>query len=212
MKKQCTLFMLMFLGLTVFAQDNPGKNDEIKTLFGGEVSAGFYGSYDMKLTAFNSNAGLMTGGKGGWIIDHKFVIGGGGYGLSTRSPFDVSNTGSGDSIANLSCGYGGLLLEYILWPTKPVHVSFPIMIGAGGVNIYESSEAFFSEYSIGRLLERSSVFVAEPGANLELNLLKWFRFGLGLSYRYVYGSNLKNVSDNELSNLSMNFCFTFGYF
>lgn len=211
MKKLITLVFVV-ASFSLFAQDDLKKKDEIQTLFGGDMAAGFYGSYDMKVTSYNQNAGLMTGGKGGWIIDHRFVVGGGGYGLSTNSRFDITPNSSGDSIANMRCGYGGLLIEYILWPTKPVHIAFPVMIGAGGVQIHESENGYFTEYTSGRLLERSSIFVLEPGIDLELNLMKWMRFGVGVGYRYVYGSNLINVSDGDLSNLSMNFSFKFGYF
>ncbi|MBC8342801.1 MAG: hypothetical protein ISR55_05310 [Bacteroidetes bacterium] len=210
--KKLLIMVFMSCSISLIAQDNVTKNDEIKTLFGGEIAGGFYGSYDMKVTSFTKNAGLMTGGKGGWIINHQLVVGGGGFGLSTHSSFDISSHETRDSFAHFQCGYGGLLIEYIIWPEKPVHASFPLLVGAGGVRIHESENGYFLDYTIGRLLERSSFFVVEPGIDLELNLLKWIRFGVGMSYRYVYGSNLLSLTDGEMSGLSMNFSFKFGYF
>ena len=210
--RRLLVILLIASCIPAFAQEEQKKNSEIQTLFGGDMAAGFYGSFDMKVSSFAGNSGLMTGGKGGWIIDHKFVIGGGGFGLSTNPRYNLSSLQNQDSFAGLKLGYGGLLLEYILWPVKPVHIAFPLLIAAGEVNVSESENSYYSGFYNGNLLERSSVFIVEPGVDLELNLLKFFRFGVGLSYRYAYGTNLVNFSDNDLSNLSMNFIFKFGYF
>ena len=58
----------------------------------------------------------------------------------------------------------------------------------------------------------SSVFVAEPGAHLELNVTRWFRPGIGAGYRYVNGSDLPGVTDGSLGGAVGTLTFKFGRF
>lgn len=73
MKKVIVTAILLVLPLSVLSQE--------KTLLEGEVSHGGFGGPAVKFTSVNGDFGIMVGGRGGWIIDHTFVIGGGGYGL-----------------------------------------------------------------------------------------------------------------------------------
>ncbi len=46
---------------------------------------------------------------------------------------DISYNNAENQYTNLTGGYGGLLLEPIILPWFPVHVSLPILFGAGGI-------------------------------------------------------------------------------
>src|SRR3989339_1042733 len=67
-----TAAVMIFAG-SAFAQE--------RTLLGdGEITSGGFGGPEIKLSTLYDKSALMIGGKGGWIINHKFSIGGGGYG------------------------------------------------------------------------------------------------------------------------------------
>jgi hypothetical protein len=96
-------------------------------------------------------------------------------------------------------------------PEKMIHLSIPVLLGAGGVEV--SDENFFlsssdSDYSI----ERSAFFVVEPGLDLEVNITKVLRLAVGASYRWVTGTDLSTLTDNDLTNWSGNFSIRFGGF
>ena len=63
-------------------------------------------------------------------------------------------------------------------------------------------------------VDNSAAFVVEPGVNLEINLVKFLRFSAGISYRYIYGTkfDVVDITDEDLSNLSFNASFKFGFF
>ena len=61
-------------------------------------------------------------------------------------------------------------------------------------------------------IESSGIFVIEPGINLEFNVSKYFIPGISLSYRQVFGSSLVNLSDQDISGVSIGLMFKFGNF
>jgi len=197
------LFVLLFV--TVLKAQN---DDEIQTLLGNDLKYGAYGSFDMRFSNFNNKAGLLLGGKGGIILNHQLVIGGGGYGLTNRTHITLSDGMGNDSTGRLNFGYGGVLLEYIAFHAKAVHFSVPLLIGSGSAKIYSYDFNFFDN----SLIEASTFMVLEPGIDIELNLLSFMRFGIGASYRYIAGTYMENLNDGQLSGLSINASFKFGYF
>ena len=84
-----------------------------------------------------------------------------------------------DEVAtNFIGGYGSLLIEPIILPRFPVHVSFPILAGVGGI-AYSYEEWEFRD----SFVEDSDFFlVIEPGVELEFNILKHFRIAVGAYY------------------------------
>ena len=114
-------------------------------------------------------------------------------------------------------GYGGLFLEYILFPKSAVHLSIPLIIGAGGTTLnakkyQDDSNLNPNEWALYEYVESSGFFLLEPGLNVELNMAKFFRLSAGANYRYVSGTNLQRLSDNDLSGVNFNITFKFGGF
>lgn len=222
MKRISLLLTITFLATGVFAQEDfekeQEKEQEMQTIFNKQMSFGGYGGPELKLTTFKEKYGLMVGGHGGFIMNHNFIIGGGGYGLTTNSRFN-------EDTMNLQTGYGGLRLEYVCCSHKLVHFSVPVLIGAGGVRItsetddadyvsvnYDTNDDDEIDIWEWKEVETGAYFVLEPGVNVELNVVKHFRIAMGGSYRYVAGSNLEDVSDKELSDFAFNLSFKFGVF
>ncbi len=214
--------LLLFIALTSFGQD---EEVEFKTIFSGNnQSSGGYGAPELKVGPINGETSLFVGGRGGWIIGHKFVLGGAGYGLTTNNTFmeDLADKPIGvgaDSTRtiDIGMGYGGLLLEYILFPKSAIHLSFPLIIGAGGSTLnakkyQDSSNLNPNEWALYDYVESSGFFLLEPGINVELNMAKFFRLTAGANYRYISGTNLQRLSDNDLSGVNFNITFKFGGF
>lgn len=174
------VIMLVITGSYAFAQENDNK---VRTIFDSkeDQSNGGYGAIMVNYSQVMDRDALLVGGRGAWIINHNFGLGLGGYGLMTDPKHDnVLN----DEYQILG-GYGGLLLEPIVGAKLPVHLSFPILIGAGGVSYNKHWQQYENDYDYEVYEDSDAFFVLEPGAELEFNMLKFFRFGLSVSYRYT---------------------------
>lgn len=175
------LLTLLITSTLTFAQE-----EEMRTVFGSsdnKVDHGGYGAFSMGYTQIEDKDALILGGRAGWLIDHHFTIGLAGYGFFN----DIDGNSSYDlSTYTLAGGYGGLFLEPIIAPKFPVHIAIPILIGAGGATAF--NDDYWNIYESTYYYDGSAFFVFEPGVELELNLVKFFRIGLGVSYRHT--SNL----------------------
>ncbi|MFH1050294.1 MAG: hypothetical protein V1779_05105 [bacterium] len=214
MNKLIFFLTIIIISLPLQSQEKEG---EVKTLFGNkEFEFGGYGCPEIKFTSFMQQYAIMVGGRAGWVIDHTFTIGGGGYGLVSSveapdfyHPDDLTDTRQ----YYFQIGYGGLFLEYTHSSNSLVHFTVNTLIGAGG--------ASFTPYRYGmnnnmgydnNRYDNSAFFVVEPGIGVELNIFKFFRIELGASYRYISGMDLNGFGSAWYNEPSANLAFKFGSF
>ena len=176
------------------------REKEDETLISGELDFGFYGGPIIKFTEMNDEFAVLVGGRGGLLINHRFLIGGGGYGLVNEIP--ASHIWPNDNYL-LDFGYGGLVLEYILRPRKLIHLSFYTLIGGGGLCFRDQ---WYEPW------DHDAFFVAEPGVDLIMNITDCFRIGIGGSYRYISGVSLNGLRDEDVMGPSAVLTFKFGWF
>ncbi len=198
MKKILTVLMLFILVTGLLARDE-------ETLFRGEVAHGGFGGPMVTFSNIKSNLGVMVGGRGGWIINHMITIGGGGYGLVTNIP--IIPSAAGDDSLSLGMGYGGFELGFILNSWKLTHLSFFLLIGAGGVSQVKWDADDFDMNNNG-----DAFFVLEPSLEAVLNVTDFFRISAGGSYRYISGVELEGITDTDLSGLTAKITLKFGEF
>ncbi len=189
------------------------KDDEIKTIFGRNRSNGGYGAFSITYSEIDHKDAIQFGGRGAWIIDHSLAIGFGGTGFLNDYHYDTIL----DQNANLAGGYGGLYIEPILAPRFPFHISFPILLGVGGITY--TSNNYTGDYRDNYIEDTDVFLIAEPGVELEFNILKYFRIALGAYYRYTSNISLEYISTGQpfvgedvLHGLSMGITFKFGKF
>jgi hypothetical protein len=167
---------LTILGILITGSVSTAQQE---TLLRGGIESGVFGGPVVKFSEVGGEFAVFAGGRGGWIINHTLVLGGGGYGVASNLckgefPFE----------REVEFGYGGLELEYINRSDHLVHFSIYTLIGAGGVTyLFDRSDA---------------VFVLEPAINLMLNVTTFFRIGVGAGYRIVTAADL-DLSNSDLS-------------
>jgi hypothetical protein len=186
---------------------NPGQ---VQTLFDPHAGNGGYGAFSIGYTRINDKDAMIMGGRGEWVIGHGFGLGIGGYGFlndATYNPVDQLNY-------SLAGGYGGLVMEPILFGWFPVHVAFPILVGAGGVANTSYSSDWYDpyEYGNGYVEDAAAFFVADMGMELEFNLVRFFRLALYGSYRYTSDIIMENTPSDALRGWSAGMTFKFGSF
>ena len=219
MKKIFTIILLALIVQIGFAQEEETKEkrgSDINTIFNKDnlKVTGGYISPEFKVGNVHEDASLFVGGKLGMILNDKFFIGLAGYGLTNNSNFNIPDpdlTASSVLIpVRIGMGYGGLSMEYTMFSNKVVHFTIPVVVGVAGIYVYEDDGDYF--YDSFNDIENSAAFVVEPGVNMELNLFKFFRVDLGASYRLISGTDLVYLQDEDLSDLSFNVTFKFGFF
>ena len=187
----------------------------MQTLFGSDRGLGGYIDITSKLTQINNDDALFLGGQLGMVINHSLNLGFAGYGM-VSPVLAERTTPDGDSLY-LQMGYGGIHFEPILRSNDLLHLTFPVLLGAGGTGY--TTRHFWTTYPDGepsthfdeRIRHSRLFLIAEPGVNLELNLFRWMRMTGGVSYRFV-----RRLEDDpgteELSGLSANVGLRFGWF
>ncbi|WP_420316860.1 hypothetical protein [Ekhidna sp.] len=211
------LVILSLLAFSSYAQKyvdtyDP-KNEEIKSLLSKQNDLNAFGAADLKVGDLKGERALLVGAYGGFIINRRYLFGVAGYGIVTNVEFDGMVQGQTEmKKLNLHGGYGGLLIGGTIAPKELIHISFPIVLGVGSLEVVDKD--FFvnnpadSEFTI----ENTVFFVAEPGLEVEFNITKYFRLGAGMTYRYVSGSELDNIKDEDLTGTTAMISFRFGRF
>ncbi len=210
-RKLLSVLLVSLVASYTYAQDN---SEQMQTLFGDNpVVYGGYGGPRVAYTQFNGQDAWLVGGRGGAIFNHSFVIGGAGYGIVNSPMFSNISYNSVDyPKAYLEGGYGGLYLEYILMPNKLVHLSFPVLVGAGGLLYSETSAATAGANYEQNIIANTAFFVVEPGVEVELNIVRFMRLSAGISYRYAHNLDLPETPTNAFNSLSGSISLKFGKF
>jgi hypothetical protein len=208
--------IVIFLGLAAvtslysFAQDD-GDYGEIQTLMGNNNAVGGYGAISLQYTELESRDAFVFGARGGITMGHMVTLGLGGSGFFNDLHYDAT-TGMDISLAG---GYGGFFFEPVIMSKFPVHVAFPILIGAGGVAVVSVNDD--DDWNDNYNSEASDAFmVIEPGVEIELNVTHFFRFCIGGYYRYTSDVDIQDpqfeIQSDILRGFSGGVTFKFGRF
>jgi hypothetical protein len=194
--------------------DEPGKRggreNGMETLSGDNSHSGGYGALFFKGSSFKNTSILMMGIRGAWVVNRSFGLGIDLNGLIPVSKYDDADP-VGISDAILLGGYGGLLLEPVVWSKKLVHVTFPISIGAGWLGYVEDWEDEYY-YGSGDLLDDDVFWYIEPGINAEVNVTNYFRIDVGISKRFTQDLSLYNTPSDAFDKLNYSLTLKFGGF
>jgi hypothetical protein len=169
-----------------------------QTIFGNRHRrSGGYGALSMHFGEINNQDAILVGGRGAWVVGSGFGMGFGIYGLANEV---VYNDLLGSEDLQLEMAYGGLLLEPIIAPWLPVHISFPTIIGMGGALYTDNSFRHNDRFDWDRdVVDDDLFFVVEPGAYIELHLVRFFRLCLGAQYRFLGDFNLVNTGKKDFN-------------
>lgn len=205
----CLLISIATRAQTYLDSHDPS---EIKSLLSADNDLAGFGGADLKVGDIKNGRGLIVGGYGGLLINRTYMFGLAGYGLATENEFNgIIPGGSETKKLNLHMGYAGLMLGATILRKELIHLSVPVLIGAGSVDI--SDQNFFDNgFDTDFTIESSVFFVVEPGLQLEFNITNFFRIAAGASYRQVQGSDLVNLDDEDLTDWISSVSFRFGKF
>jgi hypothetical protein len=193
--------LIVFCQIQSFSQEvKTDKNDGMRTLFGGDgkIENGGWGGFTLGYTRVNGKDAFLSGGKGGWLINHRFTLGLAGYGFITNWNQNSITLPTADNYS-MAGGYGGLLLEPVFAPFNPIHISVPVIIGGGSAGVVEN----FDSHMHNHYSTYSGCFVIEPGIDLEINVVRFFRIALNASYRFTSSLYVDYYSNDGIKQFSL---------
>lgn len=192
------------------------RSQQVQTVFSGSKikRSGGYAAISNKFTTINGDFANMPEIYGGWFINSKFLI---GAELAATTNFIPSAAFNNSSDKKISYQYGqfDLMTEYVFASNKKVHFAVNLINGAGFTLQYDRTDwDDWDNYDDWNDDHTNAKFfyVIEPGAQVEINLLKWMRISPGISYRKTFGAKGNGLNDGDLSNISYNMSLKFGRF
>jgi hypothetical protein len=190
------------MGLLLFGVFSLASGQD-EQLISDKIESGGFGAPVWKITQINGETTFLSGGRGGWIINHTFVIGAGGYGTLMDVSAGMTNPKNGEKLY-LRMEYSGLELEYIHRSNKMVHWTVQALIGGGHLEI--------REHEPDRTYARDNFTVLDANLNAEVNVLKWMRVNAGAGYRLVFGIDATGLSNRDLGGPEAQVTVKFGAF
>lgn len=192
---------LMFIQFNISAQES----NETKTLFGdmkpiSTENIGFFLAPSFGFTQMDGSSASLFNLRGGLSIKDKFSVG--AYFSTSLNQINPES----EILANVYMDYwsAGGFVEYTLLQKKIFHLSLPLYIGYGEVQMDNEN----GNTGLGE----SNFFQIEPGALLEINLHKNLRFNIGAGYRFVGDMEYRNLNQSNISGITGYIGLKFGIF
>jgi len=220
MKARIFLAAIMTLGMMAFTYAQEPGEKEMQTLFSNnknKLDNGGYGAITIGYTQIDNENVMTLGGRAGWLIDHHVTLG--LAGTAFVNSIEINGYWEDDPNSQqegyyLVGGYGGFFVEPIIAPNFPIHVSFPILIGGGGLALnYDTWHEYDDwDYDYYEPYDWDSYWVFEPGVEIELNIVKFFRVSFGATYRLTSNLHMNYAPKDMLNGFSGNVSLKFGKF
>jgi hypothetical protein len=190
------LMAAFFVAIPLFSQEE-------ENLIEGKVEVGGFGAPVWKITRLNGETVGLTGGRGGVIINHTLVLGGGGYSTFADAGTSLINSTDNEKLF-LRMEYSGFEIEYIHRSSKMLHWTIYTLLGSGRLEI--------REHEPDRTYAKENFFVCNASVNAELNVIKWCRLNVGAGYRVAMGVDVEGVENRDISGSEAHVTVKFGKF
>ena len=218
MKNVSLLIILSSLISFSYAQD---INTIVKRDTSKPLIIGFYAEPLGGATQLNNDWGVFLGLRGGMVMNRKF-----GFGPIAKINVALyefkGNTLNFNDSTNLQLFLvsGGVFVEYHIKMENKVHFSIPVNIMVGGASVQQEDTFENRPFSENKKrtkkemheVESSAVFIVEPEFNVDFNIAKFFVPSIKVGYRAVFGSQMVNASDQDLSGVYFGVGLRFGKF
>jgi len=162
----------------------PPKHDEydgpplLLTPKNKKPKLGGYGGLTVAYSHMLHRDGVLIGGEGGMLIEHRLTLGGAGYGFSRTPGGPPAADGTS---RQFSSGYGGFVIRYAVYSDIPLYASFGVLIGGGAVSLAPHPQHNGDMHAEN--IEVRGYFVLQPDVSIHVNATRWLRFSLTAGYR-----------------------------
>jgi len=199
MKRTFILLTLVLSIITLKAQEEEKNN--IETLFKKPTKVrGYIGSIT-SITSLNGENAFMSGSQVAGIFNDQFILG--FYHISIEDNIFEDD----DSFINsdIDFDHRGLWLGYIFMPKRIIHFNTNVQLGKGDLDIYNDA--------LGRWIHDDFLFVINPSVEMEVNVAKFLRVGVGANYRFAFDADqIENYNNEDFSDFGAFVSLKFGWF
>ena len=143
----------------------------------------------------------MNGTHAAGIFNDHFILG--FYRIDLENNILINN----DSYigSELYFDHKGLWLGYIFMPKRIIHLNTNAQIGKGSLEIYDKISDHWIRDDV--------IFVLTPSLEVEFNIAKFFRVGIGANYRFTLDvDQYENYNDNDFTDFGAFINLKFGWF
>lgn len=160
----------------------------------GPGEMGGFGGVLVGYAPVSGGNGLIVGGEGSLLLGRRFSIGGAGFGLVNHLSRPTPDGGR----SRVGLGYGGPVLRYHLIRNFPVYPTLGTLIGFGGLSFDGNGG--------------DAVLIIEPSAAFYMNITKWLRIGVSLSYKFTTGVDTPGLTNADFRGPCISGHLDFGMF
>jgi hypothetical protein len=194
---------------TTFSSLNAQQEGKPKTLFSSgkginTENLGFFVAPKVGFTQIDGDNAVLFNLRAGMSLHPTFAFG--AFFNTSLNRINPQSVILPPIVNNVYLDYWnvGGFAEFTAYSNKLVHLSFPLYLGYGEVQMdNENGDAGLGE---------AQFFQVEPSALLELNVHKNVRFNAGLGYRLVSEVNYLGITASELSGFTGYIGLKFGLF
>lgn len=157
--------------------------------------------------------GYYAGASGCMIINNNFELGITAGGFINECHWKSENNFSDSALLNIAMVYGGFHLNYRIPSHSAVQLSFPTILGAGGIFYFDQNTGPAPSYwTYEELVEGGVFLVFEPAIGLDIRISRMLMTGLSAGYRVAFHSDLERLTDKDLSDFSISLHVKIGSF
>ncbi len=178
LKSSILAFIFLIMGSIIYSQEDSEEYVEFNDR--KNVVHGVYLGLTTHFGEIKNKDAFFVGLKVAYVANQQFEVGF----VGTFFYSDQNSTNNVSSITeDLIGGYGGLHLEPILFSKHRVNLSFPLLIGAGGMG-YIDDNYREDDFDEERFKENAKAFfIVEPGINALFNVSRYLQLEAGIKYR-----------------------------
>ncbi|MBW1298178.1 hypothetical protein [Aquimarina litoralis] len=198
MKKSIKLFisLLIICSYQIYSQDE-NDTDYIEFNDRKNIVHGVYLGFSTSYGEIDGEETGLIGLKLAYVANRKFELGFGMKGFYSQQNLPGISASNDEDLIG---GYVGMHLEPILFSKSRVNLSFPLLIGVGGVG-YIDGQLDNEEFNEDDY-DWDAVFVAEPGINLLFNISRFVQLEAGVKYRFSSKFNIHPSGIDRINGFS----------
>lgn len=195
------IILLALVSSIGFLNAQEKDQDNIKTLFSKPSKIRGYIGPISSVTNIGNDIVYMSGSSAAGIFNDHLILGFYNLELKDYAIFENNNS----ITTSVDFEHRGLWLGYIFMPKRIIHINTNVQIGKGNLDVFDPNK--------DRWLEDDFVFVITPSLEIELNLFKFLRLGIGANYTLASDvDNNTTLSNNDLTKLGGFASLKFGWF
>jgi hypothetical protein len=192
---------------TILLNSAAQTSEDVKTLSGNKKShIGYFLTPYCQFGKIAGSNSVITGVAVGLAFQNNFSF-------NLKYKFIASEKTPNKEMDNrfyLDGQWFGVKFEYSLRPEKPVHLSFPLEVGTGEIEL-----DLKDSYEIRNVtIPRGDAWFAniEPGVAIEINLWKYMKINFTAGYRFVSDLTFRNLSEKDLIGFTYSAALKIGIF